>query len=534
MAAARKTTKKAEAPLPSPRKRAPARPKPPRPSPVGMVQSIVNRLQIPTPEGMNVGKPLVLLPFQEEIVAATLFNPVCRRGILSFARKNGKTTLAALIGVLGCLGFRVKANSLIAVAARSRDQASILFDAAARMVQMSPVLSTMFVVKETRKELICLKTNITLRAVSAEATTAYGLSPAMVVHDELGQVRGPQDALYDALETAMGAHAEPLSIIISTQAASDDALLSVLIDSAKAADDPRTQLFLHAADPDDDIHDPSAWYKANPALGVFRNDAEFKEAAERARKMPSFESAFRNYYLNMRVSGANSLVTADVWRANGAEPDPAMLDDCELAMALDLSAKQDLTAAVIAAEAPDGVTHLFAHFWTPEATLKEREERDRAPYSLWVRQGFMTATPGTAVRLDFVARWIGDICQQHNVVSLRYDRWRMPELMLELERLGLAGLPLEPFGQGYKDMAPAVDRVESLLVDNRVRHGMHPVLTWNMANAIITRDPAGNRKLDKSRAVGRIDGAVAMVMALARSVSNPGGAGEPPIFVFGS
>jgi phage terminase large subunit-like protein len=514
-------------PKPAPRRAGSRRP----PSPVGLIQSIVDRLQIPTPEGMNVGKPLVLLPFQEEIVAATLFNPGCRRGVLSFPRKNGKTTLAALIGVLGCLGFRVKDNSLIAVAARSRDQASILFDAASRMVQMSPVLSTMFVVKETRKELICLKTNITLRAVSAEATTAYGLSPAMVVHDELGQVRGPQDALYDALETAMGAHAEPLSIIISTQAATDGALLSIIIDGALASNDPRTLLFLLAADPDDDIHDPAVWKKANPALGVFRNADEFKEAAERARKMPSFESAFRNYYLNMRVTGANSLVSPDIWRSNGAPPDPAMLDRCDLALALDLSAKQDLTAAVISAEDPDGNVHVFSHFWTPEATLQEREDRDRAPYSLWVKQGFMTATPGTAVRLDFVAKWLGDLCANHSVAAIRYDRWRMPELLLELERLGLSGLPLEPFGQGYKDMAPAVDRVESLLVEQRVRHGMHPVLTWNMANSIITRDPAGNRKLDKSRAVGRIDGAVALVMALSRSLSGSGEPGAVPMML---
>jgi len=512
---------------PAPRtKRAPAAPK------VGLIQSIVDRLQIPTPEGMDVGKPLRLLPFQEEIVANTLFNRVCRRAILSFARKNGKTTLAALIGVLACLGFRVNNNSLVAVAARSRDQASILFDAASRMVQMSPILAPMFLVRETKREMICLKTNITLRAVAADATTAFGLSPALTIHDELGQVRGATDPLYDALETAMGAHADPLSIIISTQAPGDEALLSVLIDGAEAANDPRTLLFLHAAGKDDDIHDPAVWKKANPALGVFRNEDEFRESAERARKMPSFESAFRNLYLNMRVSGANSLVSPDIWRANGMAPDAAMLSACRLSIGLDLSARQDLTAAVVDAEDANGVHHLFPFFWTPEATLAAREERDKAPYSLWVRQGAMVATPGNSVRLDYVAKWLIEMVVNYDVAVVRYDRWRMPELILEMERQGYTDLPLEPFGQGYKDMAPAIDVTEGLLLDNRVRHGMHPVLMHCMSNAIITRDPAGNRKLDKGRAVGRIDGAVAMVMGLAR----PSGAiasSDLPILVWG-
>ena len=135
---------------------------------------------------------------------------------------------------------------------------------------------------------------------------------------------------------------------------------------------------------------------------------------------------------------------------------------------------------------------------------------------MWVQQGFIEATPGASIDYEMVALWLAEYIRTHDVASIAYDRWRMDVLKAELARTGLAldSLPLKDFGQGFKDMAPAVDALEAVLVEGKLRHGMHPVLTMCAANAVVTRDAAGNRKLDKAKATGRIDGLVALAMAM--------------------
>jgi phage terminase large subunit-like protein len=165
-------------------------------------------------------------------------------------------------------GPAFRPNAQIYSSAQSRDQAAIVFGYAAKMVRMDEDLGRAVHVKDTVRELIGLRTGVRYKALSADATTAHGLSPALVIHDELGRVRGPRSELYDALETGMGAHQDPLSIIISTQAPTDADLLSTLIESAKASDDPTIKLFLWAADPDDDPWSPATWAKANLGLGA--------------------------------------------------------------------------------------------------------------------------------------------------------------------------------------------------------------------------------------------------------------------------
>jgi phage terminase large subunit-like protein len=201
------------------------------------------------PEGKDVGKPVRLRPWQKADIKKIYDNPAgTRRGILSFGRKNAKTTEAAFLLLLHTCGPEALVNSQLNSAAQSKEQAAILFKLAAKIVRMSPDLNSVMVIRDTIKELFCPELGTLYKALSADASTAYGLSPVFIVHDELGQVKGPHSELYDALETAVGAHDNPLSIVISTQAPTDGDLLSILIDDALANNDPRVVLSLYTAD----------------------------------------------------------------------------------------------------------------------------------------------------------------------------------------------------------------------------------------------------------------------------------------------
>lgn len=463
------------------------------------------------PEGRLVGKPMKLTPEQRRWLRAIYDSPT-RRFILSMARKQGKTAFAACLLLLHLVGPEARANSQLFSAAQSRDQAAILFSLAAKMVRMSPTLNQYVGVRDTAKQLYCHELGTLYRALSADASTAYGLSPVFVVHDELGQVRGPRSDLYEALETASGAQEEPLSIVISTQAPTDADLLSLLIDDAKRGEDPRTKLVLYEADLALDPFGEAAIRQASPHFDVFMNQQEVLDQAANAKRMPSREASFRNLMLNQRINTSNPFVSRSVWLACRESVDPAVFQRATVHMGLDLSARNDLTAIVAVARDEDGVLHTLPFFFAPESGVHERATRDRAPYDMWAKQGLLTLTPGASVDYEMVAKWLAEYCDRHDVASIRFDRWRFDVLEAEFKRLGVE-LPLEPFGQGFKDMTPALDTLEAELMNQTLRHGNHPILTMCAANAVATMDHAGNRKLDKSKATGRIDGLVALAMA---------------------
>lgn len=469
------------------------------------------------PEGALVGQPVVLRPWQQDIIRGIYDSPT-RRAIVSFGRKNGKTAISAFLLLLHLCGPEARANSQLYSAAQSREQAAILFALAAKVVRQSPDLSQYVVIRDTAKQLACPEIGTLYRALSAEASTAYGLSPVFTVHDELGQVRGPRSDLYEALETASGAQEEPLSIVISTQAPTDADLLSVLIDDAKGGKDPRTKLWIYSASDELDPFSDEAIRAANPAFGDFQNPVEVRDQAEGARRMPSRESAYRNLILNQRVTVHNPFVSRSVWEANGGEPeDSAFNGDCYIG--LDLSARNDLTALVLIAKDEDGYWHVRPEFFAPSQGVEDRASRDRVPYDIWARKGFLTLTPGSSIEYAWVAQRLVELCETHTVKLVAFDRWRIDVLKAELARMG-AELPLEPFGQGYASMAPALEALETELVNSRLRHGAHPVLVNHASNAIARSDPAGNRKLDKSKATGRIDGMVALAMAMGVASKN--------------
>ena len=261
---------------------------------------------------------------------------------------------------------------------------------------------------------------------------------------------------------------------------------------------------------------PETIRAVNPAFGQFLDEEDVMAEAERARRMPSFESAFRNLRLNQRIApfARDQLLTPDVWALGDAQIDEAIFADGRPVYGgIDLSARTDLSALVLAAEDDSGIVHLLPRAWTPADGLAARVTRDRAPYDAWARHGQLTAVPGTAIDYDWIAYALGEDAARMNIVRLNYDRWRIEILRQALARIGVA-MPLEPMGQGFKDMSPTVEAFEELALAGRIRHGGHPLLRWCFSNSVVSRDAAGNRKLDKAKAYGRIDVAVAAVMAV--------------------
>lgn len=464
------------------------------------------------PEGKLIGQPMQLADFQRRFLLELYDNPAgTNTAYLSIARKNGKTGLIAGILLAHLVGPEAVQNSQIVSGAMSREQAGIVFNLACKMIQLSPKLADIVHIVPSSKRLIGTPLNVEYKALAAEGKTAHGLSPVLAILDEVGQVRGPQSDFVDAITTAQGAHDAPLLIAISTQAAHDSDLLSVWLDDAERSNDPHIVSHVYSADPDLDLQDEEAWKAANPALDTFRSRSDLATQAERAARMPSSENTFRNLCLNQRVSTVSPFVSQDVWKACGA--DPAPLEGLAVFGGLDLSARTDLTGFVLIGRDAEGVAHVHPYFWTPEQGLYDRAKRDRVPYDVWVREGYLRTTPGATVDYGFVAAEMAEILGSLDVQAIAFDRWRIDVFKKDAESLGL-DFPLVEHGQGYKDMSPALDTLESDLLNGRLRHGMHPVLTMCAANAVVSKDPAGNRKLDKHKATGRIDGMVALAMAL--------------------
>src|SRR5690606_36265893 len=213
-----------------------------------------------TPEGANVGEPMVLAEFQRKFIRDVYDNPAgTRRAFLTIARKNGKSALIAALLLAHLVGPEARLNSQIVSGAMSRDQAALVHGLAAKMVQLSPKLSKLVRIVPSSKRLLGLPLNTEYRALAADGKTAHGLSPVLAILDEVGQVRGPQSDFIDAITTSQGAHAEPLLIAISTQAATDADLFSVWLDDAAQSKDPRIVCHLYAAPEGCDLLDEEAW-----------------------------------------------------------------------------------------------------------------------------------------------------------------------------------------------------------------------------------------------------------------------------------
>jgi len=496
----------------------------------------VNRIiafieQLIVPSGKGEGTPFKLRKFQKDFIR-DVYGPVegnknriVRRAILSLARKNGKTALIACLALVHLVGPEAIINGEIVAAATEREQAGIVFRYACQIVRADPELESYIKIVDSTKTMVCFSNGSVFKAISAEAGSKFGMNISFFIYDELAQARNRD--LYDALDTAGAAREEPLSIVISTQSNDPQHLLSQLIDDGLSGDDPTTVCHLYAVPDDADeaeiFKNIKLWRLANPALGDFRSLPEMRTAAKRAKRMPTFEAAFRNLYLNQRIDAQAPLIPRAEWM--GCQGEYTIKPEEGLYLALDLSGAQDLTSLTGVTEGKD--SRVKAWFWKPEASIKEHELRDRVPYTVWEKQGYIETTPGRAVQYEWVVERIAKIATEYRICGIAFDRWRIDIFLNACNRVGLnvyvegkddpidGAIRLVPWGQGFKDMAPAIDAFEVSILERRLVHDGNPVLTWNISNAMTGKpDPAGNRKLDKSASRFRIDGAVTLAMAL--------------------
>jgi phage terminase large subunit-like protein len=463
------------------------------------------------PEGDHIGKPIKLEAFQRKFILEIYDNPIgTHSAYLSIARKNGKTALIGAILLAHLVGPEAVQNSQIVSGAQSKEQAAVVFELARKMVEMSPQLSKLVRVQPSGKRLIGLARNVLYRALAAEGKTAHGLSPILAILDEVGQVVGPVDKFVSAITSAQGAYTNPLLIAISTQAPTDADLFSTWIDAQKNAPDPRVVCHVYSAPEDCQMDDKAAWAAANPALGIFRSMDDVAKQCKQAMDMPANEPEFRNLILNQRVEAVAPFVARSVWEANGGAPgDPAGL---KVWAGLDLSSVNDLTALV----AVDETGGVHSNFWLPKHGLAEKSRKDKVPYDLWEKQGFLHTTPGKAIEYEFVAAYLRGFFDRNNVQSVAFDRALFEHLKPWLIKADFSEAELEkfiPYGQGTLSMTPALRELEVRLLNGQLRHGKHPVLNMCAHNAKVVGD-SGARKFDKKQARGRIDGMVALAMAV--------------------
>jgi phage terminase large subunit-like protein len=465
-----------------------------------------------TPEGQHIGKPMKLEPFQRKFILEIYDSEYkTHTAYLSIARKNGKTGLIAAILLAHLAGPEAVQNSQIVSGARSKDQAAVIFELARKMVELSPKLSQVVRVQPSGKRLIGLNRNVQYRALAAEGKTAHGLSPILAILDEVGQVTGPTDDFVSAITTAQGAYENPLLIAISTQAPTDADLFSIWIDAQKNAPDPRVVSHIYEAPADCELDDRQAWAAANPAMGKFRSIGDIEKQCRQAMEMPANEPEFRNLILNQRVEASSPFVSPSVWKGNGATPDS--VEGKRVWGGLDLSSVNDLTALVLVTQEGD----VHSEFWLPSEGLVEKSRKDHVPYDLWAKQGHLNTTPGRAIEYEFVAEFMRGLFDRCDVQAIAFDRALFVHLRPWLVKANFSEHELEkfiPYGQGTLSMTPALRELEVKLLGKRLKHGNHPILEMCARNAIVVGD-SGARKFDKRKLHGRIDGMVALAMAVA-------------------
>jgi phage terminase large subunit-like protein len=478
---------------------------------------------LPCTSGPLAGKLFKLRPWQKKFIQAVYKTDkagkrLVRTAVLSVGRGNGKTTLAAMLGLCHLSGPEAESRGEVYSAANDRFQAGRIFAEMAAIIERVPWLDDRVSIKRFTKELEDVGgTESIYVALSRESGTKMGMAPSVVIYDELGQSEGRD--LLDALDTAMGKRAEPLMIVISTQAARDEAPLSTLIDYGLRIErgeivDPTFHLRLYSAPPDSDPWSPKSWKLANPALNDFRSLSDVRRLALQAQRMPAAEASFRNLILNQRVDATSQFITMATWKVcGGLSENPNTFKGRSCFAGLDLGATKDMTALVLVFAGNGGAFDVLPFCWLPGETLQEREDEDGMPYQLWARQGHLLTFPGRSTDPKAVALKIAELHGLYKIQALAFDRWRIEDIRRELSAIG-CNVELVPWGQGFKDMAPAVDVLERLVEEGRLHHCDHPVLTMAATNTKVERDAAGNRKLSKRKSTGRIDPLVALCMAL--------------------
>lgn len=470
------------------------------------------------PEGKLVGQPLVLDEFQCAFVLAVFDSPHhVSKAILSMARRGGKTLLMAVICLAYVVGPVSRQNTLIRSAAMSREQAGLLHRMMALILSQSPRLEGLWRNVPSSKCIVGLRKNVEYRALSRDAKTGHGQGIYVLCVDECGQIDAPNDDFLDMLRTSLGSYPDSRELLISTQAPSDAAFFSVEIDAATRDQPEGVVCHLYTA-PSDDIGDPENWLAANPSLrGGYRSRQDLERQADEAQRIPAKAGGFLNLVMNRRVALERIWLAPAVWKANAGPPDlhEFQSGNHRVSMGLDLSQKNDLTSCVLSTQDDNGVLHLLPFAFAPTTGMKERELRDKVPYTTWERTGDLIAVPGAVLDYEWLFGWLrakmDDLGVRVDVVE--FDRWRIAEAKAAADRAGFYVAEWHEVGQGFKDISPRIEFLEGLLLQGKVRHGSAPTLNLGASHAIVVSDPAGNRKLDKGKATQKIDVLMAALMA---------------------
>ena len=479
------------------------------------------------------GQPFRLLPWQEKIIRDVFGtvrddDPTMRQyttAYIEIPKKNGKSELGAAIA-LNMLINDDEWKAEVYSCASDRQQAAIVFDVAVDMVRQSPALMKRVKIIPSTRRMIYQPTGSIYQVLSSEVATKHGLNVSACIFDELHTQ--PTRALYDVMTQGSGdARRQPLWFLLTTAGTDRNSICWEV--HQKALDilegrknDPRFYPVLFGLPDEADWTSEENWYRANPSLDHTITIDKVRDAFHKAQETPADENQFRQLRLNQWVKQSVRWMPMDKWDECGGVVDPYALEGRACYAGLDLSSTSDLTALVLVfpPASEDEPYIALPFFWLPEETLSLRVRRDHVPYDQWARRGFIQTTEGNVVHYGFIERFICELGERYNIREIAHDRWNATMMVQTLED---DGFTMVPFGQGFKDMSPPTKELMRIVLEHKLCHGGHPVLRWNMDNAYVRTDPAGNLKLDKEKSTEKVDGAVALVMALDRAMKNLNG-----------
>lgn len=479
-------------------------------------------------KGDYARRPFVPADWQRTDVIEPLFGEVTfdadrrryvrryRELYLNVARKNGKTeVLAALMlyllvadGEEGAEGYGF---------ALDVEQASHVYRVAARMVQLSPVLSGRLRVLKNTHRIVDESTASFYGVVPSDDAGLLGANPHAAYIDELLTQRDRN--AYDAIRTGMGTRAQPLLMMATT---AENAPTSFAASEREwservAADpglDPTRLVVIYRVPEDADWTDERVWRLANPALGDFLSMRTLREEFHKAHGNPAAERAFRQYRLNQPVNAIGRAIDLGQWDASAGMVDEAALHGRACYAGLDLATSTDLAAYALDFPEPDGTHVALWRLFLPEDRLDALDRRTGGQARVWAREGRLTVTPGNVIDYKAVTHALDADARRFDLREVAYDRWGMAQLSQDLAE---AGLTVFPMGQGYASMSSPTKELLRLVAAGMYRHGGNPAVRWQAGNLITRADPAGNLKPDKERSGDKIDGIVAAVMALDRA-----------------
>jgi phage terminase large subunit-like protein len=435
-----------------------------------------------------------------------------RTGYTSVARKNGKSTFAAGVGLLMFVADG-EGGAEVYSAATKRDQARITYDEAANMVSSSPSLARL--IRVQRHNLSVERTYSKFVPLSSESQKLDGLNPHCVLVDELHAHRDRR--LWDVLATATGARVQPLMFAITTAGWDRTSICWEVDDYSRRVlegiiEDDTWFAMPCGLDDDDDWRDADNWCKANPSLGETITADYLANQCKQAEESPGRVQSFRQLHCNQWTESVSRYFNMEKWDAGGGDYDLSKLDGRPCFAGLDLASTTDITALVLVFDMED---HYFIlpFFWIPAGNAQRRLHEDRIPYPEWIERGLIESTPGTVTDYDYIRNRINELGKIYNIKEIAIDRWNATQLAVQL---GQDGFEVNFFGQGMRSMAAPTKELEALVLSEKIAHAGHPVLRWMAANTSVERDAADNRKPSKKSSTEKIDGIVATIMALSR------------------